>query len=244
MLVLIILLWHLSEPSNAQDRQNISLPQAIDIGLKNYPSIKAKQNYVHASENLTRNARNEYLPNVIASVQQSYGTINGQFGPGGSIGVLGVASSGPVASQQNWDAAFGGLYILSTNWEAFTFGRIHSRVQLGVAQQKQNSADLEQEVFVHSVRIAGAYLNLLIAHQLLESSKSNLERAQAIQENVRARTLSGLNAGVDSTLANAEVSSAKLMMLNFISNEQTVQRQLSEFLGTSTVTFNPDTCTF
>ena len=195
VVMLIILLWHLSEPSNAQDRQNITLPQAIDIGLKNYPSIKAKQNYVHASENLTRNARNEYLPNVIASVQQSYGTINGQFGPGGSIGVLGVASSGPVTSQQNWDAAFGGLYILSTNWEAFTFGRIHSRVQLGVAQQKQNSADLEQEIFVHSVRIAGAYLNLLIAHQLLESSKSNLGAGASYPRKCKGKNVVGFECG-------------------------------------------------
>jgi outer membrane protein TolC len=244
VVILIILLFPLYERSSAQELEHITLSQSIERGIKNYQSINAKQNYVNAAKDLTRNARNEYLPNVIASVQQNYGTINGQFGPGAPIGVLGVASSGPVSNQQNWNATFGALYILSTNWDVFTFGRIHSRVELGDAQQRQSSADLEQEIFVHQVRIAGAYLNLLIAQQLLESAKSNFDRAQTIQENVRARTLSGLNAGVDSSLANAEVSSAKLMVLNSITNEQAVQRQLSEFLGTNTITFDPDTSLF
>src|ERR1700704_4180968 len=115
--VFTMLLWILPDPSIAQERVRITLPEAIDTGIKNYPSIKAKQNYASAAQTLTRNARNEYLPNVIASVQQNYGTINGQYGPGAPIGVLGVASSGPVYSKQNWNAAFGALYIINKNCE-------------------------------------------------------------------------------------------------------------------------------
>src|SRR6266850_3884935 len=139
--------WTLPERSNAQEQVNITLPEAIELGITNYPSIKAKQNYVKSAGALTRNARNEYLPNVIASAQQNYGTVNGQFGPGAPIGVLGVASSGPPSSRQNWNAAFGALYIISTTWEAYTFGRVQSRIQSGLALEKQNSADLEQEMF-------------------------------------------------------------------------------------------------
>ncbi len=233
--------WILPEHSNAQEQVPITLPQAIDMGIANYPGIKAKQNYLDAAQALTRNARNEYLPNVIASAQQNYGTINGQFGPGAPIGVLGVASSGPPASRQNWNAAFGALYIFSTTWEAFTFGRVQSRIQLGLAQEKENSADLEQEMFVQRIKIASSYLNLLIAQQLVESGKSNLTRSQTIQQNVTARTLSGLNPGVDSSLVNADVSRAKLSLIDFITNEQTVQRQLAELLGIGTnVSFHPD----
>jgi outer membrane protein TolC len=229
------------ELSNAQDAVSITLPEAIDTGMKNYPSIKAKQNYVSAAQALTRNARNEYLPNVIASVQQNYGTINGQFGPGAPIGVLGVASSGPVYSKQNWNAAFGALYIVSANWEVFTFGRVQSRIQLSAAQERQNSSDLQQEMFIQKIKIASSYLNLLIAQRLVESARSNLTRAQTIQQNVIARTMSGLNPGVDSSLVNADVSKAKLSLIDFITSEQTVQRQLAELLGDGTaVTFRPD----
>src|SRR5260221_6539356 len=192
LLIFVIAFLALPKNSNAQELMHLTLPEAIETGIKNYPSVKAKVNYVAAARSLTRNARAEYLPNVIASAQNNYGTINGQFGPGVPIGVLGVASSGPVTSQQNWNAAFGALYIISTTWEAFTFGRVKSRIQLGLAQEKENSADLEQEMLVQRIKIASSYLNLLIAQQLVESGKSNLIRAQTIQQNVTARTLSGL----------------------------------------------------
>jgi outer membrane protein TolC len=231
--------------SKAQERVPITLSKAIDIGIRNYPYLKAKQNYLNAAQALTRNARNEYLPNVIASLQQNYGTINAQFGPLGAVGTLGVSSSGPFANQQSWNAAFGGLYLVSTNWEVYTFGRVHSRVQLSVAQEKRDSADLEQETFVHRIKISGSYLNLLIAKQLVESGKSNLVRAQAVHESVRARAKSGLNAGVDSSLTKAEVSGARLSLIEFVTNEQTGQRQLAELLGISTTEIlDPDTALF
>src|SRR5882762_1791935 len=75
----------LTQSLKAQDKIAITLPEALDTGIKNYPSIKAKTNYVDAAHALIVNARNEYLPNVIGSVQQSYGTVNGQYGPAAPI---------------------------------------------------------------------------------------------------------------------------------------------------------------
>ena len=219
------------QAARAQEPISISLVDAIEKGIKSYPALKAKQNYVDAAHALIRNTRNEYLPNVITSLQQSYGTVNTQFGPQAAVGVLGVASSGPIANQQNWNAAFGSSYIISTNWEVFTFGRLKSRVCLSDAQAQRDLADLDQERFLHQVRIAGSYLNLLIARQLVESGRSNLKRSETIQQTVRARTLSGLNPGVDSSLANAEVSRSRLSLIEFSTNEQTIERQLAELLG-------------
>jgi outer membrane protein TolC len=243
--MLAILFSVLTEYAKAQDKIDITLPEALDTGIKNYPSIRAKINYVQTAHALTLNARNEYLPNVIGSIQQNYGTVNGQFGPAAPVGVLSVSSAGPPAGQQNWNAAFGGLYIVSTTWEAFTFGRIRSRVQLASSQERQNATDLEQEQFIQRIKISSAYLNLIIARHLVESGKSNLLRAEAVRQAVKARTLSGLNPGVDSTLANAEVSKAKLLLLDFLTNEKTVQRQLAESIGLSIPwDFQPDTVSF
>ena len=241
----VILLSILMHQVKAQNTTDITLPQALEIGIKNYPSIKAKTSYVQAAHASTLNARNEYLPNVIGSLQQNYGTVNGQFGPGAPIGVLGVASPGPVYNQQNWNAAFGGLYILSTTWEAFTFGRIQSRIQLAATQEKQSSADLDQEEFIQRIKISSAYLNLIIARKLVESGKSNLLRAETVEQTVKARAESGLNPGVDSTLAKAEVSKAKLLLIDFLTTEKTNQRTFSETLGLSASgDFQPDTTLF
>jgi outer membrane protein TolC len=223
----------------------LTLHEAVDLGIGNYPAIKAKEKYLLASRSLTRNARNEYLPNVIASAQQNYGTVNGQFGPMAPVGVQGVASAGPAYSEQNWNAAFGAAYIISTNWEVLTFGRVKSRIALGEAGAKREFADLAQEQFMHKVRISATYLNLLISQQFVVNSKSNLARVQAIQKSVKARTQSGLNPGVDSSLVNAEVSRAKLSLIEFINNAQALQQQLAGLLNLSArINIHPDTSFF
>jgi len=228
-------------PLQAQDTQALKLSDAVTLGVQNYQSIQAKRQYLGASDALSKNARNEYLPNVIASVQQNYGTVNGQFGPLGAVGVLGVSSAGPTSSNESWNAAFGALYIINANWEVFTFGRVQSRIQLADAQVRRDSADLDQERFVHSVKVAGAYLNLLVAQQFIRNAEANLRRAEAVRQNVRARALTGLNPGVDSSLANSEVSRAKLSLIEMHTNEQQVTNQLAQLLNVTASSFVLDT---
>jgi outer membrane protein TolC len=240
-LLITFVLFQSYQFATAQDTIPLSLKEAVEAGAKNYQSIAAKREYLRSSESLVKNARNEYLPNVIASLQQSYGTINGQFGPLGAVGVLGVASAGPAYSDQNWNAAFGALYLVTANWEVFTFGRIKSRIDLAASQAKRDSADLEQEQFIQRVKISGAYLNLLVAQQFIRNGQANLARAEIIQRTVRARALSGLNAGVDSSLANAEVSRARLSLIELRNNEQQVRNQLAQLVNITPQPFQLDT---
>jgi outer membrane protein TolC len=226
---------------SAQSQKPMLLSEAINNGLNNYQSIQAKRNYVQASTALVRDAKNHYLPNVILSVQQSYGTVNGQFGPALAAEGMGIASAGPVSSTQRWDASFGGLYLINANWEVFTFGRAQSRISLAHAAVKRDSADLEQEAFIHSVKISGAYLNLLAAQKITQNAQANLQRALAVQQVVLARTRSGLNAGVDSSIANAEVSRARLALIDVRNNEQQLGTQLAQLLNTVTGAFHLDT---
>ena len=67
------LLIHLSFLSvNAQTENVLTLSAAVRTGLMNYQSIHAKRNYYNASSALLKNTKNEYLPNLIASVQQEF----------------------------------------------------------------------------------------------------------------------------------------------------------------------------
>jgi outer membrane protein TolC len=245
-LVMVVMFSILLPPhSDAQERLPLTLRAAVDLGVENFPAVKAKQNYLRAAQALTRNARNENLPNVIASAQQNYGTVNGQFGPMAAVGAQGVSSAGPAYSEQSWNAGFGAAYIISTNWEVFTFGRVRSRIGLSEAGAKREFADLEQEQFIHRVRISAAYLDLLIAQQLVVNSQSNLARVKTIEQSVKARTLSGLNPGVDSSLVNAEVSRAKLSLIDFVNNAQALQQRLAGLLNiTAGTDILPDTSFF
>jgi outer membrane protein TolC len=81
--------------------------------------------------------------------------------------------------------------------------------------------------------VAGAYLNLLAARRIKLSQQKNLDRANALRTVVLARAKSGLNPGVDSSQANAEVSSAKIALTNAADFEAEQATQLAQLMGKS-----------
>jgi len=219
----------------------LTLREAINIAVQNYGTLKAKSSYVSASDALVSQSRKEYLPDLNLSAQQDFGTINGQNGILYGYRGLSASPSGPPMPRQNWNAAFGSLYLANINWDFFSFGKSREKVQVAKAALSQDKADLGQELFQHRVRVAAAYLNLLAAQRLTGSQQKNLDRAKALATVVIARTRNGLNPGVDSSQANAEVSNAKILLTRAIDNEQEQSNQLSILLGTTESGFVLDT---
>jgi outer membrane protein TolC len=225
--------------ANSQQKV-LTLKEAIQTALNNYGSIKAKANYVNASAADVKESRREQLPDLNVSAQQDYGTINSQFGPSYGYRGFSVASSGPTLPNQNWNAAFGSLYLANINWDFFSFGKAREKVKVAQSVLNQNQADLAQEQFEHEVRVSTAYLNLLAAQQLTRAQQKNLDRTNEVLKVVIARAKNGLNPGVDSSLANAEVSSAKIALTNAHDFEQTQASQLAQFLGITAQNFDLD----
>lgn len=226
----------------AVDGQTLNMKEAIKTAITNYGTIKAKANYVNSTRQTVEQAKREYLPNFTLAAQQDYGNVNGQNGPlSGLGGGLGTASSGPVLGQQNWNAAFGALYLGNVNWDFYTFGRIKEKVNVSKASLRRDQADLDQEIFQHEIRVSAAYLNLLAAQRLTKSQQKNLERATTFKENAVARAKNGLIAGVDSSLAAAEVSNAKIALTKAFDLQQEQANNLGVLLGVAATDFKLDT---
>jgi outer membrane protein TolC len=221
--------------------QILTVREAVQTALNNYGTIKAKANYLKASQTAVKEASLDYFPNLSVAAQQSYGTANGQFGPMYGAGGLGTASSGPVFPSQNWNSTFGSLYLANMNWDVFAFGKVHQKVRVAEQQVLRETYDLEQEKFQHQVRVASTYLNLLAAQRLKLSQQRNLERADALRKVVVMLAKNGLNAGVDSSTANAEVSSAKIALTNASDVEGEQANELARLLGISHEAFILDT---
>jgi outer membrane protein TolC len=236
-LLLFSFLW----TSLLANGQVLSLKEAIQTALDNFGTIKAKANYLKASQASAKGASLEYLPNVNLAAQQAYGTANGQFGPLIGSGGLNSGASGPPFTSQNWHSAFGGLYLANINWDFYTFGRVRERVNVAQVSVQRDSYDLEQEKFQQQVRVAAAYLNLLAAQRLRLSQQRNLDRANAFRNVVVVRAKNGLNAGVDSSLANAEVSSAQIALTNAMDYEAQQAGQLAQAMGVPFQLFALDT---
>ncbi|MGQ7944695.1 TolC family protein [Flavobacterium sp. WC2509] len=221
--------------------QTLSLKEAIKTGLENYGSIKAKTNYSSASQETLKQSKRDYLPNLNLSAQQDYGTINGQNGALYGFNGLGTASSGPALPEQNWNAAFGALYLVNMNWDFFTFGKIQEKINLAKVDIQIKEKDLNQEKFQQQIKISSAYLNLLASQRLLISQQKNLSRAEVFKKTAVARVKNGLLAGVDSTLATAEVSKAKIALnlaRNFVKEQN---NKLVDLMGVAPQDFIADT---
>lgn len=220
--------------------QTLSLKEAIKTGLENYGSIKAKNNYTNASRESLKQSKRDYLPNLNLSAQQDYGTVNGQNGPLYGFGGLGVASSGLPLPEQNWNSAFGALYLVNMNWDFFTFGKTQEKINLSKIDVQAKENDLKQEKFQQEIKISAAYLNLLASQRLLISQQKNLDRAQVFKKTAVARVKNGLLAGVDSTLATAEVSKAKIALnlaKNFVKEQN---NKLVDLMGVTPQDFVAD----
>jgi len=237
--IYLIVLLAFTQTANCQQKV-LTLKEAIQTALNNYGTIKAKANYINAAKANVKENQREALPDFNISAQHDYGTVNSQFGPLSGYRGGAVASSGPALANQNWNAAFGSLYLANVNWDFFSFGKAREKVKVAQSILNQNQADLVQEQFQHEVRVATAYLNLLAAQQIRAEQQKNLDRAIQITSVVVVRAKNGLNAGVDSSLANADVSGAKIALTNALDFEQTQANQLAQYMGIDPQNFTLD----
>jgi outer membrane protein TolC len=220
--------------------QTLTLKDAVNTGIRNYGIVKAKNSYYDAAQESVAQARRDYLPNLNLSGQQDYGTVNGQFGPSYGLNGLAAAAAGPTLPEQNWNAAFGALYLVNVNWDFFTFGRIRQRINVAKADAERYSKDFEQEQFRHKVRISAAYLNLLASQRLVISQQKNLSRATVFLNQSAARVRNGLLPGVDSTLASAEVSRARIALNQAKDQAKEYNNRLATLMGVAPQDFTLD----
>src|SRR5258708_18575806 len=159
-------------------------------------------------------AKKDALHDFTLAAENAYGTLNGMNGL--SSGQTGIAdiTAGPVTPSQNWNAAFGALYVSNINWNIYSFGLQRSHVAAAKGQNNQDLADLRQEQFRQQVRVTGAYLELLSAQRLRLAMEDNLLRASQLRDIILRRTENGLNPGLDTSIANAASSTPRLSLID------------------------------
>ncbi len=217
--------------NTAKAQEVLTLKSALETAVQNYGTIKAKESYRLSSQESIELAKRQYLPNLNISLQQDYGTVNGQNGPLYGFGGYGVASSGLPLPDQNWNASFGALYLANINWEFFSFGKAKQRVKVAESKNLRDTKDLSDEIFQHKVKVAAAYLNVLAAKKLKLSYARNLGRTDTIRKIVEVKERNGIVPGVDLSLAKADYANAMITYTKAKDNEQEQENKLAQLLG-------------
>jgi outer membrane protein TolC len=224
--------------------QKVTLFQILEEGKQNYPFLKSKQAEIKSAENRMASAKTDYLPSLIVQHQYTFATgnnVNGAFLPNeGSA----LSPSGGMRPENIYKGAFGSFSTMLVDWKAFNFGKVNANVKAVRAEISRTQADYDNELFQHQVRIADAYLVLLINQKLVEAQRQNLDRALVFKQVTDAAVGSGMRPAVDSSLAAAEYAKARLLLLESRRAEKVQRLRLSELSGNLQDSIEVDTMRF
>jgi len=210
--------------------QGLTLAQAIEDSLHNYPSIRVSQEQINAAAAGIQVARTAYLPRLDALAQANRATRNNVFGlllPQSTI----PSMSGPVLGTNNfgtaWGSAIGGL----VTWEPFDFGLREASVAAAQAARAQSEAALKRTQYDVAVAAAEAYLTLAAAQETVRAAQAGVDRAEIIRRTIDALVNAKLRPGADSSRAQAELAAARTQLIQAQQATEVARAIVSQFAG-------------
>jgi outer membrane protein TolC len=208
----------------------LTISQAVDEALRNYPSIKVSQEQINAAAAGIQIARTAYLPRVDGLAQVNRATRNNVFGLLLPQSVL-PSMSGPVIGSNNFGTAWGSAVGVLVSWEPFDFGQREATVAAAAATRAQSEAALKRTQFEISVAAADAYVTLLAAQETVRTAQAGVDRSNTILRSIRALVNAELRPGADASRGDAELAAARTQSIQADQAVEIARANLGRFIG-------------
>src|SRR5450755_1009245 len=215
----------------AQLPAQLTLAQAVDDALRNYPAVRVSQEQMNAAAAGIRLARTAYLPRVDAVAQLNRATRNNVFGlllP--TQGVI-PSMSGPVIGSNNLGTAWGSAVGALVTWEPFDFGLRRANVEAASAARAQTDAALKRTQFEVAVAAADAYLTLAAAQETVRAAQAGVDRGDTILRTIQALVNAELRPGADASRAEAELAAARTQWIQAGQATEVARAMVAQFVG-------------
>ena len=208
----------------------MTVAQAVDAALRNYPSIEVSQEQINAAAAGIQLARTAYLPRLDALAQVDRATRNNVFGLILPQSVI-PSISGPVLGSNTFGTAFGSALGMLVTWEPFDFGQRRESVAAATATRTQSEAALKRTQFEVSAAAADAYVTLVAAQETVRAAQAGVDRAQIVARTVNAQANAQLRPGADASRANAELAAARTLLIQAEQAVDVARVNVSQFVG-------------
>ncbi|MBW8686871.1 TolC family protein [Chitinophaga rhizophila] len=219
---------------------SLPLQQAIALTLEHYPSLKAKKTLSKAGEAHTIDVRHNWWPAVRLVEETTIGTDNGLYGSYFPLGTI-PSTSGGIRAANKSDLMSGNIAMAQVQWEVYNFGAYRTQREEAIQQQKVAGMDADITANDLMSAVVRDYLGMLQYRALMKIQEDNIERTRSVQRAVTAIVLHGLKPGVDSSIAAAELSKARLNYLDIQNSYRSVRLHMSMLTGLDTSAIQPDT---
>jgi outer membrane protein len=214
----------------------ITLSDAVQLALKNYPAIKESRARAQAAQEGVGVARTAYLPRLDMIWQENRATTNNVFGllfPQATI----FSMTGPVLGTRSLgDSVWGSAGAVLLSWEAVDFGLRKASVGVALAQTSlaKNQAALT-ELDVASAA-ADAFLTVLAAEESVRAARANVDRLTVFANSVRTLVQNQLRPGAEQSRAEAELAVASTQLSQAVQIAEIARASLADAIGSAGTT--------
>ncbi len=236
---ILFVLIYFSAPVFAQ-QQPVTLKQLLNLVGQKAPSLLTDSAAVLIRQAQATEIRSNRLPNLRLNYQADIGSNNNVAGPYFGYGIIPSNSRG-VRDQSNTTAATVNLGIAAFDWEFYNFGAYRAQNQVAQSDVRVEQNQFAQSKYQLQSFTIGNYLQLLRLQDYLNIQSRNIRRNQEINRSIHALAVSGVRPGVDTSIAEAELSKARLNYIELDNQLKQVQLQLSAISSLNYQTIVPDT---
>jgi outer membrane protein TolC len=209
----------------------MSFAEAINVSIANYPAVAAAIASEDAAAAHITLAKTAYLPRFDLVVQENRSSFNDAFNvylP--SLIDLPIVN-GPLQRRRSFDSVWSATSGSVLEWELIDFGLRRARVKLSRTQTDAAKAVTGLTKLDVSVAAANAFFALVATQQRVRAEKANVERMQVFCTTVDALVAAELRAGVDSSMALAELAQARDRLIRAEQAADVARANLAERLG-------------
>lgn len=224
--LLVVLMIAMDVSGQAQ----MTMSEAVDEAVRNYPSVRVSQEQINAAAAGIQLARTAYLPKVDAIAQVNRATRNNVFGMLLPQNVI-PSISGPVLGSNNFGTAWGSAIGVLVTWEPFDFGLRKASVDASAAARAESEAALKKTQFDVAVAAADAYVTLVAAQETVRAAQAGVDRAEAISRTIHAQVNAELRPGADASRVDAEVAASRTLLIQAQEAVDVARVTLSQFVG-------------
>lgn len=226
---------------NANAQQSaITLRQLLSSVDQKAPQLLTDSSIIKIKQDQAAEVKNNWLPDLNLNYQADIGTSNNTTGPYFGFGII-PSSSGGIHTTNVTSTVSDNLGIAALNWEVYNFGKYHAENKVAnsdVTVQQNQYAQSKYDLQAYTI---SNYLQLLRLQDLLGIQYRNISRTQQILNSIMSLAKSGVRAGVDTSIAQAELSKARLNYIEVGNQLKQVQLQLSSVSGFPYQSIIPDT---
>ncbi|OOQ58729.1 TolC family protein [Mucilaginibacter pedocola] len=218
----------------------ISLKTLLEKVNQNAPSLVADSALIGIKQAQSTETHNNWLPNLRLNYQADVGTNNNTAGPYFGFGIVPSNSRG-VRTQSNNSAVLTNLGIAALEWEVYNFGAYAAQNRVATAEVDSEEKKFAQAKYNLQAYTIGYYLQLLRLQDYLDIQAHNIKRNEQIRRSIQSLAKSGVRPGVDTSLAEAELSKSRLNYIELDNQLKQVQLKLSAISGLAYEGIVPDT---